>query len=166
MSSTQFLARGVKEHATNAALTNRNQIGAVTETIEAIAACKDAGWNYIISHRSGETDDTFTADFAVATGGDQIKTGSLYRSERIAKYNRLPEIERNLNPEPPTKALSAPRRASPRVPDTTHGGRQTSGTHREEDAMMFGLSPERRADASCASAEQNRSRLRFALLQG
>jgi enolase len=61
--------------------------------------CRSAGWQYIISHRSGETEDTFIADFAVAMGGGQIKTGSLCRSERIAKYNRLLEIERELGDE-------------------------------------------------------------------
>ncbi len=96
VTNTQFLSRGIKEHATNAALIKLNQIGTVTETIEAIAMCRDAGWNYVVSHRSGETEDTFIADFAVAMGGGQIKTGSLCRSERIAKYNRLLEIEREL----------------------------------------------------------------------
>ena len=67
--------------------------GTVTETIEAIALCRKAGWGYVISHRSGETEDAFMADFAVAMGGGQIKTGSACRSERIAKYNRLLEIE-------------------------------------------------------------------------
>ena len=66
------------------------------ETIQAIELCREAGWGYVISHRSGETEDTFMADFAVAMGGGQIKTGSACRSERIAKYNRLIEIEREL----------------------------------------------------------------------
>jgi enolase len=73
-----------------------NQIGSVTETIEAIAMCQDAGWRYFISHRSGETEDDFLADFAVAMNGGQLKTGSASRSERIAKYNRLLEIEAEL----------------------------------------------------------------------
>jgi enolase len=73
-----------------------NQIGTVTETIEAIDLCRKAGWGYVISHRSGETEDAFMADFAVAMGGGQIKTGSACRSERIAKYNRLLEIEAEL----------------------------------------------------------------------
>jgi enolase len=68
----------------------------VTETIEAIRLCHKAGWGYVISHRSGETEDTFLADFAVAMGGGQLKTGSGCRSERIAKYNRLLEIEQEL----------------------------------------------------------------------
>jgi len=73
-----------------------NQIGTVTETIEAIQMCHRAGWRYVISHRSGETEDAFMADFAVAMGGGQIKTGSACRSERIAKYNRLLAIEQEL----------------------------------------------------------------------
>jgi enolase len=73
-----------------------NQIGTVTETIEAVGLCRKAGWSYVVSHRSGETEDTFLADFMVAMGGGQIKTGSASRSERIAKYNRLLEIEAEL----------------------------------------------------------------------
>ena len=68
----------------------------MTETIDAIHLCRKAGWSFVISHRSGETEDSFIADFAVAMGGGQIKTGSLCRSERIAKYNRLLEIEEEL----------------------------------------------------------------------
>jgi len=96
VTNTKFIARGIKEKSTNAALIKLNQIGTVTETIEAINLCRRAGWNYVISHRSGETEDTFLADFAVAMGGGQIKTGSACRSERIAKYNRLLEIEAEL----------------------------------------------------------------------
>jgi enolase len=70
-----------------------DEVGSVSETIDTINLCKEAGWNYIISHRSGETEDTFIADFAVAMGGAEIKTGSASRSDRIAKYNRLLEIE-------------------------------------------------------------------------
>ncbi len=73
-----------------------NQIGTVTETTEAIHLCRKAGWGFVISHRSGETEDAFMADFAVAMGGGQIKSGSACRSERIAKYNRLMEIEAEL----------------------------------------------------------------------
>ena len=91
-----FIARGIKEKTANAALIKLNQIGTVTETIEAINLCRKAGWGFVISHRSGETEDTFLADFAVAMGGGQIKTGSASRSERIAKYNRLLEIESEL----------------------------------------------------------------------
>ncbi len=93
VTNTRFIERGIREKASNAVLIKLNQIGTVTETIEAIRMCREAGWNYVISHRSGETEDTFMADFAVAMGGGQIKTGSACRSERTAKYNRLIEIE-------------------------------------------------------------------------
>lgn len=96
VTNTKFIARAVEESACNAVLIKLNQIGTVTETIEAIHLCRKAGWGFVISHRSGETEDTFMADFAVAMGGGQIKTGSACRSERIAKYNRLLEIEREL----------------------------------------------------------------------
>jgi enolase len=93
VTNTKFIERGISEKSTNAVLIKLNQIGTVTETIEAIKLCRRAGWGFVISHRSGETEDSFIADFAVAMGGGQIKTGSLCRSERIAKYNRLLEIE-------------------------------------------------------------------------
>ena len=88
-----FVRRGVAEKSANSVLIKLNQIGTVSETIQTIDLCRQAGWSYVISHRSGETEDTFMADFAVAMGGGQIKTGSACRSERIAKYNRLLEIE-------------------------------------------------------------------------
>ncbi len=91
-----YIRRAIEEHSCNAVLIKLNQIGSVTETMDAIALCRQAGWGFIISHRSGETEDSFIADFAVAMGGGQIKTGSLCRSERIAKYNRLLEIEQEL----------------------------------------------------------------------
>ena len=94
VTNTKFIARGIEEKSTNAVLIKLNQIGSVTETIEAIEMCRKAGWGYVVSHRSGETEDAFLADFAVAMGGGQIKTGSACRSERIAKYNRLLEIGR------------------------------------------------------------------------
>ena len=96
VTNTKFIARGIREKASNAVLIKLNQIGTVTETIEAIQMCQRAGWRYVISHRSGETEDAFMADFAVAMGGSQIKTGSACRSERIAKYNRLLAIEAEL----------------------------------------------------------------------
>jgi enolase len=96
VTNVKFIERGIKEQSTNAVLIKLNQIGTVTETIEAINLCHKAGWSYVISHRSGETEDTFLADFAVAMGGGQLKTGSGCRSERIAKYNRLLEIEQQL----------------------------------------------------------------------
>ena len=96
VTNTRFIARGIQEKSTNAVLIKLNQIGTVTETVEAIDLCRKAGWGFVISHRSGETEDAFMADFAVAMGGGQIKTGSACRSERIAKYNRLLEIEADL----------------------------------------------------------------------
>jgi enolase len=91
-----YIRRAISERACNAALIKLNQIGTVTETVEAIQLCRESGWRFVVSHRSGETEDTFMADFSVAMGGGQIKTGSLCRSERIAKYNRLLEIEAEL----------------------------------------------------------------------
>ena len=93
VTNTQYIARGIEEKAANSVLIKLNQIGTVSESIDAVRMCRDAGWRYFISHRSGETEDTFLADFAVAMDGGQLKTGSASRSERIAKYNRLLEIE-------------------------------------------------------------------------
>ncbi len=96
VTNTRFIARGIAERTTNAALIKLNQIGTVSETIEAIDLCRRAGWKCVVSHRSGETDDTFMADFAVAMGTGQMKAGAPCRGERVAKYNRLLEIEREL----------------------------------------------------------------------
>jgi enolase len=96
VTNPEFIRRGIAERTCNAALIKLNQIGTVTETIEAVQLCRKAGWGFVVSHRSGETEDSFIADFAVAMGGGQIKTGSLCRSERMAKYNRLLEIELEL----------------------------------------------------------------------
>jgi enolase len=96
-----LIQKGINEQATNAVLIKLNQIGTLTETIEAIKLADKSGLKYIISHRSGETEDTFIADFAVAMGGGQIKTGAPARGERTAKYNRLLSIEKELG----TKAI-------------------------------------------------------------
>lgn len=96
VTNTRFIERGIREKASNAVLIKLNQIGTITETVEAVDLCRKAGWGFVISHRSGETEDSFIADFAVAMGGGQIKTGSLCRSERMAKHNRLLEIETDL----------------------------------------------------------------------
>ena len=96
VTNSRFVERGIAEGSANAVLIKLNQIGTVTETFETIALCRRAGWGYVISHRSGETEDAFMADFAVAAGGGQIKAGSACRSERMAKYNRLMEIELEL----------------------------------------------------------------------
>jgi enolase len=90
------IARGIKQASANAVLVKLNQIGSLTETLEAIEMAHRAGWKTVISHRSGETEDTFIADLSVAAGSGQIKTGSLSRSERICKYNRLLRIEEEL----------------------------------------------------------------------
>jgi len=96
VTNSDFVRKGISKKAANAVLIKLNQIGTVSETLATIQLCQKSGWNYIISHRSGETEDTFMADFAVAMAGGQIKTGSASRSERIAKYNRLLEIEAEL----------------------------------------------------------------------
>ena len=96
VTNPRYITRGIAEKTCNAALIKLNQIGTVSETVEAIHLCRKAGWRFVISHRSGETEDPFMADFAVAMGGGQIKTGSACRSERIAKYNRLLDIEAEL----------------------------------------------------------------------
>ena len=96
VTNTEFVKKGIHKNAANSVLIKLNQIGTVTETIATIQLCQKAGWNYIISHRSGETEDTFIADFSVAMAGGQIKSGSVSRGERIAKYNRLLEIEYEL----------------------------------------------------------------------
>jgi enolase len=96
VTNVAFIRRGIAEHAANAVLIKLNQIGTLTETLDAIDLSHQSGYASIASHRSGETEDTFIADLAVATGCGQIKTGSLSRSERVAKYNRLLRIEEAL----------------------------------------------------------------------
>ncbi|MGI8998594.1 MAG: phosphopyruvate hydratase [Candidatus Limnocylindria bacterium] len=96
VTNTERLARGIRERAANSILVKLNQIGTLTETIEAVEMAHRAGWTAVISHRSGETEDTTIADLAVALNTGQIKTGSISRSERIAKYNRLLRIEEEL----------------------------------------------------------------------
>jgi enolase len=96
VTSTARLARGLAERSANAILIKVNQIGTLTETLEAVTAAQRAGWSAVISHRSGETEDTFIADLAVGTGAGQIKTGSASRSDRVAKYNQLLRIAEEL----------------------------------------------------------------------
>ena len=98
VTNTEFLSRGIRENAGNAILIKVNQIGTLTETLQAIEMAKRAGYRYIISHRSGETEDTFIADLAVATRSGQIKTGSASRTDRVAKYNQLLRIAEELGP--------------------------------------------------------------------
>ena len=96
VTSTERLARGMGSGVANAILIKVNQIGTLTETMDAIEMAKRAGYGVVISHRSGETEDTFIADLAVATNAGQIKTGSLSRTDRIAKYNQLLRIEEEI----------------------------------------------------------------------
>ncbi len=96
VTNTERLARGIAEDVGNAILIKLNQIGTLTETLEAIEMARANGYQSIISHRSGETEDTFIADLAVATGAGQIKTGSASRTDRVAKYNQLLRIEEQL----------------------------------------------------------------------
>lgn len=96
VTNTQRLEQAIKQEAANAILIKPNQIGTLTETLDAVAMARQAGWGAVISHRSGETEDTTIADIAVATGVGQIKTGAPCRSDRVAKYNRLLRIEDEL----------------------------------------------------------------------
>ena len=96
VTNTERIGRGIKERSANAVLIKLNQIGTLTETLDAIRMAHRVGWNAVVSHRSGETEDTFIADLSVAAGTGQIKTGSLCRSERICKYNQLLRIEEEL----------------------------------------------------------------------
>jgi enolase len=96
VTNTERLARGIELRAANSILIKLNQIGTLTETMEAIEMAQRAGWTTVISHRSGETEDTTIAELVVAVNGGQIKTGSMSRSERIAKYNQLMRIEEEL----------------------------------------------------------------------
>ena len=95
VTNVDYLAKGIKTGCANAVLVKLNQIGTLTETLETIAMAQRHGYKAIVSHRSGETEDTFIADLAVAANCGQIKTGSLSRSERMAKYNRLLKIEQD-----------------------------------------------------------------------
>ncbi|TAM68336.1 MAG: phosphopyruvate hydratase [Microbacteriaceae bacterium] len=104
------IARGIADHAANSVLVKVNQIGSLTETLDAVALAQRAGYSTVMSHRSGETEDTTIADLAVATDGGQIKTGAPARSERVAKYNQLLRIEEELG----DAAIFAGRSAFPR----------------------------------------------------
>ncbi|MBI3571739.1 MAG: phosphopyruvate hydratase [Gammaproteobacteria bacterium] len=109
VTNTKILERGIKQGIANSILIKVNQIGTLSETLAAIAMARKAGYTAVISHRSGETEDSFIADLAVATGTGQIKTGSLSRSDRVAKYNQLLRIEEEMG----SKAGYPGRRAFP-----------------------------------------------------
>ncbi len=96
MTNTDRLRQGIEQKCGNSILIKLNQIGTISETLEAIELGRRFGFTSIISHRSGETEDTFIADLAVGTGAGQIKTGSASRTDRIAKYNQLLRIEEQL----------------------------------------------------------------------
>ncbi len=96
VTNVERLRRGLKEKAANAILIKPNQVGTLTETIECVKLAQKHNLKIMASHRSGETNDDFISDLAVAVGADYIKAGSLSRGERLAKYNRLMEIEENL----------------------------------------------------------------------
>jgi enolase len=96
VTNTEFLKRGISERAANSILIKLNQIGTLTETVQAVTMAHKAGWTAVISHRSGETEDTTIADLAVGLATGQIKTGSLSRTDRVAKYNQLLRIEESL----------------------------------------------------------------------
>jgi enolase len=97
VTNPERLSRGINDASANAILIKVNQIGTLSETMQAIEMAQKAGFGVVISHRSGETEDSFIADLAVATNAGQIKTGSLSRSDRLAKYNQLLRIEEELD---------------------------------------------------------------------
>ena len=101
VTNTKILTRGIEQGIGNSILIKFNQIGSLTETLAAIKMAKDAGFTAVISHRSGETEDSFIADLAVGTAAGQIKTGSLCRSDRVSKYNQLLRIEQELGAKAP-----------------------------------------------------------------
>src|SRR6202042_471840 len=127
VTNPKIFARGISEKIGNAILIKLNQIGTVTETVEAVEMARKANYASIVSHRSGETEDTFLADFVVAMGSGQIKTGSASRTARIAKYNQRLRIEDRLGADavfPGFKALSAhPIVRPPRQVGPAEGGR-------------------------------------------
>jgi enolase len=98
VTNTARIARGIRERTANSVLVKLNQIGSLTETLEAMQLAERAGWTTVVSHRSGETEDTTIAHLVVATNAGQIKTGAPARSERVAKYNALLRIEEQLGP--------------------------------------------------------------------
>ena len=114
VTQTARLQRGIEHHVGNSVLIKVNQVGTLTETLETISLARNNGYTTVISHRSGETEDTFIADLAVATGAGQIKAGAPSRSERVAKYNRLLQIESELG------APFAGRNAYPRISAKEH----------------------------------------------
>lgn len=107
VTNTEYIKKGIELHAANAVLIKVNQIGTLTETLDAIEMAKEAGWTAVVSHRSGETEDTTIADLVVGVNAGQIKTGSMSRTDRIAKYNQLMRIEEELGDVAQYKGLDA-----------------------------------------------------------
>jgi enolase len=99
VTNPERIRRAIRENAVNSVLIKLNQIGSLTETLEAVDACHRAGWTAVVSHRSGETEDTTIADLVVALNAGQIKTGAPARSDRVAKYNQLLRIDAELGDE-------------------------------------------------------------------
>jgi enolase len=99
VTNAALIAEGIAKKIANSVLIKLNQVGTVTETLEAVQIARRGGYGAVISHRSGETEDTVIADLAVACGSGQIKTGSACRTDRISKYNQLLRIEEQLGPE-------------------------------------------------------------------
>ena len=131
VTNPRFIARGIAERAMNAVLIKLNQIGTLSETIDAVDLARRAGWTSVVSHRSGETEDTTIADFVVAMGTGQIKTGAPSRSERVAKYNRLLRIEGELG-----RRRSLPRaglRCRARIDPVRRSGGDHGGLRRDRD---------------------------------
>ena len=110
VTNPERLARGIREGCANSILIKLNQIGTLTETLAAIELAHQAGYTAVVSHRSGETEDTSIADVVVATGAGQIKTGSASRTDRVCKYNQLLRIEEELGPAAEYAGRSAFRR--------------------------------------------------------
>jgi enolase len=113
-----ILQKGIEQKVGNALLVKLNQIGTVSETLDAIAMARNAGYATIISHRSGETEDTTIADLAVGTSAGQIKTGSASRSDRVAKYNQLLRIEEDLGTAARYAGRDAIRQVAARLPSS------------------------------------------------
>ncbi len=133
VTSAERLSRGIKEGVANAILVKVNQIGSLTETLETVELAKGAGYGMVMSHRSGETEDTTIADIAVATNCGQIKTGSLSRSERIAKYNQLLRIEEELGPAALYGARALQAKAPAASAGSAAGGSESRKPQRRKD---------------------------------
>ncbi len=130
VTNTERIRKGIDQKAANSVLVKLNQIGTLTETLDAVEMSHRAGWTTVISHRSGETEDTFISDLAVATGAGQIKTGAPARSERTAKYNRLLVIESMLGDAASYAGWEAIRQLGPRPTREQGGGTPPSRGHR------------------------------------